>query len=97
MDNAEGNREWAKSQGSQPGVSACSPLPESKTGARARRVVQEPWEISWPPAQAGTTEGSEKPSEVGAREVGVPSTSRDAGEPARGTLRSKGRHRGMGP
>jgi hypothetical protein len=27
----------------------------------------------------------------------VPSTSRDAGEPARGTLRSKGRHRGMGP
>jgi hypothetical protein len=57
------------------------------------RVPQETWEAPTPPPRGGTAERSASEPSGGAGESECRSRSEDAGEPTRGTLRSKGRHR----
>lgn len=54
------------------------------------------WDVPSSSLQDGTAEQT-RVSEVGRREIGVPNTSCEAGEPTQGTLRSKGRHQEVEP
>src|SRR5262245_2876245 len=59
---------------------------------RARHVSKGcpgTWEISSPPAQAGTVVPNERKGDRGGEKSEHRDTSMEAGEPARGTLRSK--------
>jgi hypothetical protein len=55
------------------------------------------WEVPTPSSQDETAERSASEQSRGAGKSECRSTSREAGEPSRGTLRSKGRHRNTEP
>lgn len=70
MNNTEGDR-CSGIAGRMPGASICI-LHRGLRPTHVHKGRPGTWEISLPPARAGTIERSDKPSDVGEREVGVP-------------------------
>ena len=98
MKNAEGNRERAETQGGQPGVLACMLLHRGLRPAHAYEGL--PRNLGGLVASSESWNGEAKREAKrrrGHEKSECRSMSNDAGEPARGTRPSKGRHRNMEP
>jgi hypothetical protein len=98
VNDAEGNREQVKTQGGQPGVLACMLLHRGLRPAHAYEGL--PRNLGGLVVSGASRNGDAK-REAERRRDHEKSECRgrsdDAGEPARGTRPSKGRHRNMEP
>ena len=97
VDNAEGEREQVKSPGSQPGVSACMLLHRGLRSTHVHKGCPGTWEISLPRRKPEPRSKAISQATRGREKSECRSRSDDAGEPARGTQPSKGRHRNTEP